>query len=81
MEGVGTLTYKKGEIEQYEGELSEGLYHGIGTIYYSNGVIFKGNFHYGCKNGPGIIVYETDIFKCLFVMNRLIGPLTRKYLK
>lgn len=51
------------------------MYTGVGTIYYSNGVIYKGFFLNGVKNGFGVVIYCSSKFKCLFVMGKLIGEM------
>lgn len=53
----------------YSGEMHEGQFNGVGVLHYSNGVIFKGYFYNGCKNGPGVIVYGSQAYKCLYVMD------------
>lgn len=63
------------EVESYEGEVSEGLFSGIGTLFYANGAIYKGYFQDGTKNGFGVYIYGTSKYKCLYVMNRLVGEL------
>ena len=76
MWGQGTITYPAGgEIEVYEGQVNNGVYNGVGTIYYNNGVIFKGFFLNGVQNGFGVVIYCSSKFKCLFVMGKLIGEM------
>ena len=69
------MSYPSGEIERYEGEVSDGLYNGIGTIFYVNGVIYKRYFQDGARNGFGVMIYGSSKYKCLFVMNKLVGEL------
>jgi hypothetical protein len=47
----------------------------MGVLHYRNGVIFKGCFTEGAKNGPGVLIYCSNKFKCLYMMNKLIGRL------
>ena len=41
------------DYKSYKGELQNGLFHGAGSIVYTNGDIFIGIFNEGKKNGPG----------------------------
>ena len=76
MWGQGTITYPEGgEIDSYEGQVSSGGYNGVGTVFYANGVIYKGFFLNGLKNGFGVLIYGSSKYKCLFVMNKLIGEI------
>jgi hypothetical protein len=86
MNGVFTIEYKgKSKInenkkrheilESYEGEVSNGVFQGLGILYYKNGVIFKGYFLEGAKNGPGVLIFCQNKYKCLYVMNKLVGEL------
>ena len=62
-------------LEKYEGEVSNGVFHGLGILYYRTGVIFKGYFLDGAKNGPGVLIFCQNKYKCLYVMNKLVGKL------
>ena len=55
MNGPGLITYLNSPIRTYEGILLDNLYHDKGTITYSNGDIFIGQFQNGLKHGPGNI--------------------------
>ena len=55
--------------------MSGGEYNGIGTIFYSNGLIFKGIFLNGIKNGFGVLIYGSSKYKCLFIMDQLVGEM------
>jgi hypothetical protein len=50
--GFGTVFYPNG---YYQGNLSNGFAHGVGTFYFRDGTIFQGNFFNGWRNGPGVI--------------------------
>ena len=43
---------------------------------YRNGLIFKGYFYEGRKNGHGLFIYGTQKYKCLYIMDNLVGELT-----
>lgn len=74
--GSCKITYPKGaEIECYEGEISDGIYNGIGILYYTNGVIYKGFFQNGAKHGYGLLIYGKSKYKCFYMMNQLMGEL------
>jgi hypothetical protein len=45
------------------------------VLYYKNGVIYKGYFHNGSKNGTGILIYGKDRYKCFYLMDKLTGEL------
>lgn len=49
------------------------MYNGLGIIHYSNGLIYKGYFYQNMKNGPAVIIYGKKMYKCLYIMNKLIG--------
>lgn len=51
--GFGNVFYPNGF---YQGQLSNGVAHGVGTYYFRDGTIFKGWFFNGWRNGPGVIV-------------------------
>ena len=55
--------------------MTGGIYQGIGVLYYSNGVIFKGFFCCGKKNGFGVLIYGKSKYKCLYMLNNLAGEL------
>jgi hypothetical protein len=42
---------------KYEGDISEGWYHGKGTFKYENGVIYEGGFEKGQFHGDGVLIY------------------------
>lgn len=76
MWGQCTIEYpKESEIQKYEGEVNEGSYNGIGVLYYSNGVIYKGYFLQGAKHGYGVLIYGSQKYKCLYIMDELAGEL------
>ena len=50
--GKGTYTWESGN--KYEGEFKDGLFHGIGKFYYSNGDIYVGSWEKDKKKGQGV---------------------------
>jgi len=46
---------------KYEGEMSEGWYHGKGTFLYENGVKYEGNFKKGEFHGEGVLIYPNGV--------------------
>lgn len=52
--GHGIAKYKGSEsYTTYEGDWENGLFHGQGKLIYPSGLIFKGEFAEGLKNGKG----------------------------
>ena len=50
--------YKELLKDQYEGDTNEeGVAHGYGTMIYTNGERYEGNWHNGIKHGQGTYVY------------------------
>ena len=47
---------------KYEGDMSEGWYHGNGTFLYENGVKYEGNFKKGEFHGEGVLIYPNGVF-------------------
>lgn len=50
--GFGNVFYNYG---YYQGNLVNGVAHGLGTFYFRDGTVFQGNFYNGWRNGPGVI--------------------------
>ncbi|CCI49338.1 unnamed protein product [Albugo candida] len=70
-DGIGRLVYfpsvSEGEnvpdpsfslCNWYQGEMKEGLRHGIGVFHYENGSRYEGEWQYNVKHGLGIFVSE-----------------------
>lgn len=51
--GIGNIFYPNGF---YQGYIYNGVAHGMGTYYFRDGTIFRGNFYDGWKNGPGVLI-------------------------
>ena len=49
----GTLLMKN--LEKYEGYLKNGIPHGIGTYYWPNGDVYRGEIDNHQISGPGVI--------------------------
>lgn len=69
--GHGTRYYDDGT---YVGGFENGLQHGYGELYFSNGVIYRGNFVEDKYNGYGELYWpDGDIYKGSFVENQRTG--------
>ncbi len=51
--GIGNIFYRNGV---YHGQIYNGVAHGMGTYYFRDGTIYRGNFYDGWRNGPGVII-------------------------
>ena len=49
------MTYKNGN--SYEGDLHDNLYHGQGELHFSLGIIYKGQWVNGLREGNGIQIW------------------------
>ena len=52
-----TIGNKKIELK-YEGERKNGIRHGNGVLYYSNGLCYEGEFKEGVRHGYGILKFN-----------------------
>ena len=58
--GIAKLLYPNGQLK-YEGQLSNGKFHGTGVSYYSNGKIsYQGEYDSGKPNGKGVAYYSNS---------------------
>jgi len=48
---IGVLIYNSGT--KYEGEIQDGVPHGVGKLEFSNGGWYKGHFYEGFMQGKG----------------------------
>ena len=53
------MTYRDGSV--YEGEWSEGLFHGEGVYDWRDGSSYEGNYQCGRKHGFGKYVYTSGM--------------------
>ena len=58
--GKGILYYPAG-WSRYEGEWKDDMYHGFGTLRYSNNYYYKGNFIAGKEHGEGELFFPNEI--------------------
>lgn len=70
-DGIGSVYYQNGF---YQGYLSNGIAHGVGTYYFRDGTIFQGWFNNGWRNGPGVVIipYQGYLPSC-WNMGSFIG--------
>mmetsp|Transcript_32781 Transcript_32781/g.57032 ORF Transcript_32781/g.57032 Transcript_32781/m.57032 type:complete len:355 (+) Transcript_32781:7676-8740(+) len=59
--GYGKMTFDVGRCESnllsYEGEFSDDLFNGVGTLYFVGGSIYQGEVRNGLKHGKGVHAY------------------------
>lgn len=67
-------------VQGYEGERSNGLYHGHGRYTWSNGDIYEGQWYYGRKHGEGIsFLSNGSIYEGIYFNDVNEGRGTFKY--
>jgi len=64
---------QKQMCNRYEGEFSDGLRHGLGKFYYSNGSMYDGEWEKNLKHGRGVFTFEDgEIYEGDFVHDRMV---------
>ena len=59
LDSINKFTVGNKKIElKYEGEKKNGIRHGNGVLFYSNGLCFEGEFKDGCRHGYGILKFN-----------------------
>lgn len=70
--GVGNIFYPNGF---YQGQIYNGVAHGMGTYYFRDGTIYRGNFYDGWKNGQGVLIVPNQGYlNSCWSMGRFVGP-------